>query len=299
MGAVRGRAAADDNDLDSRLRGGERMEKMSFDFEGKRVYLSGPVTNKEGWNKEAFDEAERRLRELGASHVFNPVRNVPLEGHEKPHAHYMLLSLHCLTQHLWDGDECKPAFDCVVLLPGWDRSAGARTEHDAACACGIQCVMWAEAGKRAQLVAKDGLPIEVGQTLFGEDGERWLVTEIRHGGKHAVVGLRGGVYTKRYLKPEWLTHEKPDGELRGKCSECTVRKGYCEDAETIRGQQEHIASLTLARDAYLDMAKCVQRDCDARDELVRDLYDNLWTHVPKCAEAFAERMRELGIEVDG
>ena len=36
-----------------------------------------------------------------------------------------------------------------------------------------------------------------------------------------------------------------------------------------------------------------------RDVLIRDLYDNLWTHVPKCAEAFAERMRELGIEVDG
>lgn len=32
-------------------------------------------------------------------------------------------------------------------------------------------------------------------------------------------------------------------------------------------------------------------------ELARDLYDNLWTHVPKCADAFAERMRKLGIEV--
>lgn len=32
-------------------------------------------------------------------------------------------------------------------------------------------------------------------------------------------------------------------------------------------------------------------------ELIRDLYDNLWTHKPKCAEAFVERMRELGIEV--
>lgn len=60
----------------------------------------------------------------------------------------------------------------------------------------------------------------------------------------------------------------------------------------------HIAKLTVERGAYFEMVKRVQADCDARDELTRDLYDNLWTHAPKCAEAFAERMRELGIEVD-
>ena len=31
---------------------------------GKRVYLSGPMTGIKGWNRAAFDDAEKRLRSL-------------------------------------------------------------------------------------------------------------------------------------------------------------------------------------------------------------------------------------------
>ena len=56
-----------------------------------------------------------------------------------------------------------------------------------------------------------------------------------------------------------------------KCSECKERQGYYLDAETIQRQQESIAKLTVERDAYFEMVKRVQADCDARDELIRDM----------------------------
>lgn len=35
----------------------------------------------------------------------------------------------------------------------------------------------------------------------------------------------------------------------------------------------------------------------ALEDLVRDLYDNLWTHWPQTAGAFDDRMRELGVRI--
>lgn len=111
------------------------------DWEGKRVFLSGPITGYEDYNKPAFEKAERDIRERGASHVYNPVRNAP-EGGEpvKRHEHYMLLTLHCLTQMAWDSTECKPIFDLVAMLPGWQLSMGAKIEKAVAHACGIKVV---------------------------------------------------------------------------------------------------------------------------------------------------------------
>lgn len=40
----------------------------------------------------------------------------------------------------------------------------------------------------------------------------------------------------------------------------------------------------------------INKMVDERNALIRDLYDNLWTHKPKCAEAFMERIQELGIQ---
>ena len=90
------------------------------------------------------------------------------------------------------------------------------------------------------------------------------------------------------------------------CGECKERQGYYLDAETIRNQQERIAELTIERDTYFEMVKRVQADCDARDELIRDMWEDLvglqggyeelgyQTSLPE----FAERLREFGIEVD-
>jgi DNA-binding ferritin-like protein len=80
-----------------------------------------------------------------------------------------------------------------------------------------------------------------------------------------------------------------------KCSECKERQGYYLDAETIQSQQEHIEKLTVDRDAYFEMVKQVQADCDARDELIRDMWP--FVLADGASEAFEKRMRELGIEV--
>lgn len=87
-----------------------------------------------------------------------------------------------------------------------------------------------------------------------------------------------------------------DGNLWGKCSKCKERQGYYMDAETIRNQQEHIAELTVERDAYFEMVKRVQADCDARDELIRDMMPFMCED--DGIKGIEARIRELGIEVD-
>lgn len=62
---------------------------------------------------------------------------------------------------------------------------------------------------------KDGKAIRIGDVVYGEDGRKWLVRgihygETKHSGPvhqvHAVDEQRRW----RGLKPEWLTHERPD-----------------------------------------------------------------------------------------
>ena len=93
-----------------------------------------------------------------------------------------------------------------------------------------------------------------------------------------------------------------DGNLWSKCSECKERQGYYLDAETIQRQQERIAKLTIERDAYFEMVKRVQADCDARDELISDMARELRGlndgGVPTDCMEYERRMRELGIEAD-
>lgn len=56
-------------------------------------------------------------------------------------------------------------------------------------------------------VGKDGLPIRPGETLYGEDGKAWRIDAV---GKYfAWSGLTKGE-TDRRLRPEWLTHTKPE-----------------------------------------------------------------------------------------
>ena len=50
---------------------------MLSEIEGRAVYLSGPMTGREDWNRAAFAEAERACRDVGACHVFNPAKDAP------------------------------------------------------------------------------------------------------------------------------------------------------------------------------------------------------------------------------
>ena len=122
---------------------------MSYDFGGKLVFLSGPMTGKPGWNREAFADAEAWCRDHGAIEVYNPARLSPEAGERvHPHERYMTRTLHELTKfapRLDDVDDWfRPLYDAVVMLPGWMDSDGACVERNVALACGIDVVMYEE-----------------------------------------------------------------------------------------------------------------------------------------------------------
>jgi len=80
-----------------------------------RVYLAGPMTGLPNYNYPAFHAAAKVLRDLGHQ-VLNPAENpAPACGTWQG---YMRMALAQLVQ-------C----DCIVLLPGWAESRGARIER--------------------------------------------------------------------------------------------------------------------------------------------------------------------------
>lgn len=103
-----------------------------MELEGKRIYLSGPMTGMKDWNREVFEEAARYLRNMGAQ-VFNPAFSSETRKGD-PHSAFMLRDLHELTSNM-DG---KPYYDMLAQLPGWGNSKGAQVELIVARACGIE-----------------------------------------------------------------------------------------------------------------------------------------------------------------
>ena len=109
--------------------------------DGKFVFLSGPMSGIEDWNRKAFARAEAELYELGAEYVFNPAQDAPKTDFDPyGHGYWMACTLHELTklpQHRGDSG-FSPVYDLLVRLPGWEDSEGAMTEFAVACACGIE-----------------------------------------------------------------------------------------------------------------------------------------------------------------
>ena len=131
----------------------------------------------------------------------------------------------------------------------------------------------------------------------------WIVLDALKGNPCVKVSefpdeLTCIVYDEHDNAIEWRVYV-PKGL---KCSECKERQGYYLDAETIKRQQERIAKLTVERDAYFEMVKRVQADCDARDALIRDMWAGIVREHPQGGfpdmGLMEKRMRELGIEVD-
>lgn len=99
------------------------------DIKGKRVYLSGPITNTKNY-KGLFMFAEE-LAALGdAEQIYNPAAQIPASSSWEQAMH------RCLSE--------ITNYDTVVLLPGWNASRGARLESDVALACGIHVVNLSE-----------------------------------------------------------------------------------------------------------------------------------------------------------
>lgn len=60
-----------------------------------------------------------------------------------------------------------------------------------------------------EVLDADGVPIKVDDTVYGQsDGKEWQVVGFAYSSEHSVVTTNGK--SKRELRPEWLTHRKPD-----------------------------------------------------------------------------------------
>ena len=81
-----------------------------------KIYIAGPMSGLPNFNRDAFNAEAHRL--LGLGHVaLNPaILPDGLEQHE-----YMAIC-----------SEMVKMADQLVMLPGWERSKGARIEHDLA-----------------------------------------------------------------------------------------------------------------------------------------------------------------------
>lgn len=92
-------------------------------------------------NFPAFNRAAAALRSRGLE-VFNPAENAT-NGQEDEarngRAHYMRLDIFAIIGRDWN----EPPVDAVVLLPGWERSRGARLEVEIAMQLDIP-LLWAE-----------------------------------------------------------------------------------------------------------------------------------------------------------
>ena len=94
-----------------------------------KVYISGPMTGIEDFNRPAFDEMERALYDAGADYVFNPAaQDRPEDWTWERH---MQADLHELA---------GGGYSYIVMLDGWQRSTGATTERHLARVIGVQAV---------------------------------------------------------------------------------------------------------------------------------------------------------------
>jgi len=111
----------------------------------KPCYLAGPMTGIPSFNYPAFDEAAAELRKMGYE-ITNPTELDPAPIREE----------HLVSPDgvwiddagTWGevlgrdvrvlADECAG----IILLPGWEKSKGARLECFVAIGCGYDCYFW-------------------------------------------------------------------------------------------------------------------------------------------------------------
>lgn len=90
-----------------------------------RVYIAGPMTGRDNYNYDQFNEVAKFLRDKGFSVVNNPAEH--FDGDQGLPWHvYLHEALRAVMES-----------DAVVALPGWSESVGARLEVAVAIAIGI------------------------------------------------------------------------------------------------------------------------------------------------------------------
>jgi len=113
-------------------------------LEGKRVFLSGPMSSDAHNNVTKFIDAHAVLNRLGALVVYDPacewVEEIAHGSFEaRGHDYYMRRCVRELSRSI-DPDGQAPYYDLLVQLDGWRDSRGAKTEKEVAEACGVAVV---------------------------------------------------------------------------------------------------------------------------------------------------------------
>lgn len=100
-------------------------EDISDKVKGKKVYLSGPITEIKNY-KGLFLFAEELIKMCDAARIFNPASQIPDSlGYEDA-------MKRCVT--------ALAQYEVIMMLPGWRTSKGARLEYDIALTCGMNII---------------------------------------------------------------------------------------------------------------------------------------------------------------
>lgn len=119
-----------------------------------RVYLAGPMLGMPDFNFPAFCEWADHLRKLGYTPV-SPADKERLEGTDKPDWSKIPAEWSCPTGQGANSDvtpaqirkedfEVLLTCDGIAMLPGWEKSSGARAELLVAQFCGLSLYLCAE-----------------------------------------------------------------------------------------------------------------------------------------------------------
>ena len=102
----------------------------------KTIYISGPMSNTPNSNLEAFDEAEKQLKQLGFD-VLNPHKIC-----EKLNIKFFEMGKSPEYEDYLKEDIIQMLSKCdtVLVLPGWRGSKGSKLEIANAIACGLDVV---------------------------------------------------------------------------------------------------------------------------------------------------------------
>ena len=100
-----------------------------------RIYIAGPMRGHANYNYPAFNAAAKRLRRLQYE-VVNPAEVSEGFGNPEQLAADPALLERVMRREISKLAEC----DAIYLLPGWERSHGARRELAAALTVGLEVV---------------------------------------------------------------------------------------------------------------------------------------------------------------
>ena len=110
-----------------------------IDVKGKRVFLSGPMSDDpDTYHLHDFADAHMALKKAGVREVYDPaIEWLGEEGPVRTHEEYMRECINALTSEDWDTG--KGYYDMLVSIPGWHLSEGAKHERLVAAWSGIPC----------------------------------------------------------------------------------------------------------------------------------------------------------------